>query len=155
MVAAEKSAASVRTLCTIAPADKTVRGFLNSNKPNMNNNATIHRILAILLPLAIAMASCNTEQCAPNDKIDGVWKQTFSPHSIYSFSDGICIQRVYAAGEEVWRNEYTYTFSADLVYLTDIVTGEKRTWVVSFKDDNTLTAYDANLAFVIALKRII
>lgn len=121
----------------------------------MNSKATIYSILAILLPLAIALASCNTEQCAPNEKIEGVWKQTFSPHSIYSFSDGICIQRVYAAGQEVWRNEYTYTFSADHVYLTDIATGGKSTWDVSFQDDNTLTAYDADLPFVIELKRII
>lgn len=121
----------------------------------MGNNAIIHRILAILLPLAMAMASCNTEPCATNEKIEGVWKQTFSPHSIYSFSDGICIQRVYAAGQEVWRNEYTYTFSADHVYLTDIATGGKSTWDVSFQDDNTLTAYDADLAFFIELRRII
>lgn len=121
----------------------------------MNNKATIRMILAIILPIAIARASCNTEPCAPNEKIEGVRKQTFSPHSIYSFSDGICIQRVYAAGQEVWRNEYSYTFRADHVYLTDIETWEKRTWDVSFKDDNKLTAYDADLAFVIALKRII
>ncbi len=121
----------------------------------MKNKAIVHRILAaIVLPLAIAMASCNHESCGPNEKIEGVWRQTFSPHSIYSFSDGFCIQRVYASGHEVWRNEYTYTFTADRVDLTDIATGDKKTWSVSFQDDNTLTAYDAALPFVIELKRI-
>lgn len=116
----------------------------------------IARIFTLLFFVTAVACSCHKEPCKEvQPQIEGVWKQTSIPHSIYSFSDGICIQRVYAAGQEVWRNEYTYTFSADHVYLTDIATGGKSTWDVSFQDDNTLTAYDADLAFFIELRRII
>lgn len=107
---------------------------------------------AFLLSILFLSACQKEAEPTLSERIEGVWIQEFSPHSIYSFSDGLCIQRVNASGKEVYRNEYAYTCQGDTMRLTDLESGSKQVWVVSFPADSTaliLTESD----FLIGLKR--
>jgi hypothetical protein len=101
----------------------------------------------------IFLASC---QPAPmeqpmSERIEGVWKQSFAPHSIYSFSDGLCIQRIIAEETEVYRNEYAYTCKGDTMYLTDMVEKTERRWIIDFTTETTARIETGG--FVLNLKR--
>jgi hypothetical protein len=108
-----------------------------------------HFFLLILLSLS----ACHKEplERPTSERIEGVWKQEFSPHSIYSFSDGLCIQRVIYAETEVYRNEYAYTCQGDTMCLVDIVERTERRWIVDFTTETTARIETGG--FVLNLKR--
>lgn len=103
-----------------------------------------HALFILLL-----FAGCCKE---PQRTIDGVWRQTFAPHSIYSFSNGICIQRVMALESEVYRNEYAYTVTGEEMTLTDLESGTVHNWTLNFDSDSTCEINTGSL-FVLSLKR--
>lgn len=104
--------------------------------------------------LSILLLSACQKEAEPNleDKIRGTWQQTFSPHSIYWFCDGMATQRVIAAGDKVYRNDFTYTADADTLFLTDVVENTVQRWIVSFPTDSTARV-SIEAGFVIWLKR--
>lgn len=115
----------------------------------------IARIFTLLFFVATVACSCHKEPCKEvQQQIEGVWKQTFSPHSVYSFSDGLCIQRIQASGQEVWRNEFSYTTKRDTVCMTNVESGGKRTWIVDFPDEYTMHVNATEALISIELKRM-
>lgn len=109
---------------------------------------------AILFLIVLAFASCQKEaQPSTAELIQGVWKQSTSPHAVYSFSDGICTRRVISAGVEVWRAEYAYLCEGDTVTLINIVNGVDEKWAVTFETENKFAAKTGSV-FVLYLERM-
>lgn len=108
---------------------------------------------ATIICAVLAFASCQKEQPATTcERIEGVWKQTFPPHSIYSFCEGYCTRRVISAGVEVWRTEYTYNCEGDTMRLVDLKTNAAQTWSVEFTNENSATIRTGE-AFVVNMVR--
>ena len=104
--------------------------------------------------LILAFTSCQKEaQPTTAELIQGVWRQSTSPHAIYSFSDGICTRRVISAGVEVWRAEYAYICEGDTVTLKNIVNGVDEKWAVTFETDDKFSARNGSV-FVLYLERM-
>ena len=115
----------------------------------------IARIFTLLFFVTAVACSCHKEPCKEvQPQIEGVWKQTSIPHSVYSFSDGLCIQRIQASGQEVWRNEFSYTTKRDTVCMTNVESGGKRTWIVDFPDEYTMHVNATEALISIELKRM-
>jgi len=109
-----------------------------------------HAIILFLL----TFASCQKEaQPTTSELIQGVWKQSTSPHAVYSFASGICTRRVISAGVEVWRAEYAYLCEGDTVTLKNIVNGVDEKWAVTFETDDKFSAKTGSV-FVLYLERM-
>ena len=107
----------------------------------------------LFLLTLIFLSSCHKyplEQ-PTSESIQCVWKQDFAPLSIYSFSDGLCIQWVSAVGDDVWRNEYVYRCTGDTMYLVDMVEKTERRWIIDFQTETTARIETGG--FVLNLKR--
>lgn len=107
-----------------------------------------------ILFFVLAFAACRKEaHLTTAELIQGVWKQSTSPHAVYSFSDGICTRRVISAGVEVWRAEYAYLCEGDTVTLINIVNGVDEKWAVTFETENKFSAKTGSV-FVLYLERM-
>ena len=111
-------------------------------------------LFAIAWTLFCGAEACHKEP-SPGpacERIEGVWRQTFSPHSIYSFSDGACNQKVIAAGKVVYENDYAYDCKRDTMRLVDVVERTELRWVVEFTTESAITIHTAG-GFLINLER--
>lgn len=109
---------------------------------------------ATIICAVLLLASCQKEaKPTTAELIQGVWKQSTSPHAVYSFSDGICTRRVISAGVEVWRAEYAYLCEGDTVTLINIVNGVDEKWAVTFETENKFSAKTGSV-FVLYLERM-
>ena len=107
-----------------------------------------------ILFFVLAFAACRKEaQPTTAELIQGVWKQSTSPHAVYSFASGICTRRVISAGVEVWRAEYAYICEGDTVTLQNIVNGADEKWAVTFETDDKFSARNGSV-FVLYLERM-
>ena len=97
-------------------------------------------LIGSLLSWAIVFApGCSKEPTqTPCERINGAWRQTFSPHSIYTFNNGLCTWRVYVAGNEVYRNEVVYDCEGDNLKVTYLSNGTRETWHLNFETDSTV-----------------
>lgn len=108
----------------------------------------------ILVFAILTLASCHKEpQPTTAELIQGVWKQSTSPHAVYSFASGVCTRRVISAGVEVWRAEYAYLCEGDTVTLKNIVNGVDEKWAVTFETDDKFSANTGSV-FVLYLERM-
>lgn len=111
-------------------------------------------ITAIAWTLICAFEACHKDPAPVPacERIEGVWRQTFSPHSIYSFSDGACNKKVIAAGTLVYENDYGYQCDGDTIYLVDLVERTEKRWTLKFTTDTTVTIRTDG-SFLINLER--
>ncbi len=97
-------------------------------------------IVAALFLATLTTPGCKKEHDKTTicDRIEGVWKEQFSPHAVYSFSDGQLTQRInfFAGGPYVI--EYAYECDGDKLTLEDINTQIRYNWIISFENDTTL-----------------
>lgn len=108
-----------------------------------------HAILFLLL----AFASCQKEPTPTmSERIEGSWKQTTSPHAVYTFDGATCTRIVTVANVGVWRSEYGYTCEGDTMRLVELTTDKRQTWAVEFVTENSATIRTGG-ALVLNLER--
>ena len=96
-------------------------------------------IWALTISALLQWPSCSKEPTqTPCERINGAWRQTFSPHSIYTFADGLCTWRVYVTGNEVYRNEVVYDCEGDNLKVKYLSNGNRETWHLNFEADSTV-----------------
>lgn len=90
-----------------------------------------------LLTLILFLGCQKSPELSMSERIQGTWIQSFGTENIYNFSDGLCAQYTFTAGNLVYTNLYGYTCEGSTMNLTDIEDRSEHVWTVTFPTDST------------------